>query len=100
TITESVPGRKVGIRLEFITYHSTNATAFTLAPEGDATRVTWSMDGTNNFVSKAMSIFMSMDAMIGPDFARGLATLKSVAEGAAGEPAGTAPDSAAAPKAA
>ena len=32
------------------------------------------------FISKIMSVFKSMDAMIGPDFERGLAKLKAVAE--------------------
>jgi hypothetical protein len=32
------------------------------------------------FISKVMGVFSSMDAMIGPDFEKGLAQLKSAAE--------------------
>jgi hypothetical protein len=91
TITESTPGEKVGIRLEFIRpFASTNATSFSFVPAEGGTRVTWVMDGPNNFMSKAMGLVKTMDAMIGPDFERGLASLKSVAEADA-QPAAAAP---------
>jgi hypothetical protein len=45
--------------------------------------VTWNMTGRNNFALKAISLFSSMDKMVGPDFDRGLVQLKSVAEAAA-----------------
>jgi hypothetical protein len=38
------------------------------------------MDGQTNFMLKAVGLFSSMDKMVGPDFERGLAQLKSVAE--------------------
>ncbi len=38
------------------------------------------MRGENNFMSKLMSVFVSMDAMIGKDFEEGLANLKQLAE--------------------
>jgi hypothetical protein len=53
---------------------------FTFAPEGGGTKVTWTMDGTNNFMGKAMCMIMDMDAMLGKDFERGLANLKRVVE--------------------
>jgi hypothetical protein len=34
-------------------------------------------------MSKAMSLFMDMDKMVGPDFEKGLASMKGVAEEAA-----------------
>lgn len=84
TVQESVPGEKVGILLEFIKpFASTNQTTFTLAEQGGSTRVVWNMDGTADFMTKAMSVMKSMDAMIGPDFEKGLASLKSVAESSA-----------------
>ena len=77
-ITESVPPRKVGIKLDFIEpFASNNTTDLTLAPEGTGTRVTWTMTGNHNFMSKLMSVFVSMDAMIGKDFERGLDNLKT-----------------------
>jgi len=77
-ITESMPPRKVGIKLDFIEpFASNNTTDLTLAAEGTGTRVTWTMTGNHNFMSKLMSVFVSMDAMIGKDFERGLDNLKT-----------------------
>ena len=79
-ILESSPER-VRIQLDFFTpFEAHNVAEFTLAPAGDATRVTWAMRGPNRFVGKLMSLFFDMDAMIGRDFESGLAELKSIAE--------------------
>lgn len=84
TITDAEPSAKVGILLEFLKpFESTSQTTFALAPEAAGTRVTWTMDGNHNFMSKAMCIFMSMDKMIGGDFEKGLASMKLLAEGVA-----------------
>jgi hypothetical protein len=84
TITESRPHELVRIKLEFIKpFSATNTTEFTFKPEGNQTAVRWSMAGENNFVSKAMCLFMNMDKMVGGDFEKGLAALKSVSEAAA-----------------
>ena len=95
TIVESQPGARVDIRLEFIKpWTETCQAAFALAPEGEATKVTWGMDGTHNYVSKIFCVFMDMDKMIGTDFEKGLAQLKTVAESApaaAADPAGVTP---------
>jgi len=83
TITESQPDARVGFRLEFIKpWTETCESGFALAPEGEATKVTWSMDGTHNYVSKIFCVFMDMDKMIGTDFEKGLGQLKTVAESA------------------
>ena len=82
-ITESTPSRRVAIALEFIRpFKASNTATFTLLPDDAGTTVTWAMDGTNNFVSKLMSLFMNMDRMIGTEFEKGLATLKGIAESA------------------
>lgn len=84
TITESKPNDQIRIKLEFLKpFASTNATDFTFRPEGAVTAVTWAMKGENNFVAKAFSLFMNMDKMIGPDFEKGLAQMKTLAEGGA-----------------
>ena len=81
TITEAKPGESVGIDLEFIApMESKNTTTFTFASAGDGTKVTWAMDGNNNFVGKAFGLFMDIDAMVGADFQRGLENLKSTSE--------------------
>ncbi|HET6921929.1 MAG TPA: polyketide cyclase, partial [Anaeromyxobacteraceae bacterium] len=40
----------------------------------------WAMAGKLGFVGKAMCLVKDMDQMIGPDFEKGLAALKGVAE--------------------
>ncbi len=83
-ITEADPDSKVVIDLEFIQpFKSSSTTTLSLTPEGDGTRVSWSMAGNHNFVSKLMCTFMSMDKMIGPDFEKGLAQLGTAATAAA-----------------
>ena len=84
TITDSHPNDLIKIKLEFIKpFAATNATDFTFKPQGDQTAVTWTMSGDNNFIGKAFSLFMNMDKMIGGDFEKGLAGLKSVVQVAA-----------------
>jgi hypothetical protein len=69
------------IKLDFVSpFASHNRTNFVLQPQGMTTRVTWTMDGPNTFASKLMSLFVSMDKMIGKDFDAGLGQLKSAAE--------------------
>ena len=73
--------RRVTIDLAFVKpFKSRAATGFDLAATGDVTRVAWHMDGPKTFMVKVMSLFKSMDSMIGPDLEKGLAKLKSVAE--------------------
>jgi hypothetical protein len=38
------------------------------------------MDGKNGFVSKAFCMFMDMDKLVGSDFEKGLAEMKTAAE--------------------
>ena len=81
TITESTPTERVVIRLEFLKpFEATNSATFSFAPEGDGTKVTWRMDGTNNFVGKAFGLLMDMDGMVGGSFEQGLAAMKGIAE--------------------
>ncbi len=83
TITESRPSDLIEIKLDFTKpFEATNTTEFTFKPEGNQTMVTWSMFGTNNFIAKAFCLFNSMDKMIGGQFEKGLAQMKSVAESA------------------
>jgi hypothetical protein len=82
TIEESVPGQKVGIKLEFVKPMESTATcALTLAGTPTGSVVTWSMEGNHNFIGKALGMFMDMDNMLGTDIEKGLAQLKTVAEG-------------------
>jgi hypothetical protein len=83
TITESRPSELIRIKLDFAKpFEATNTTEFTFKPEGNQTVVTWSMFGTNNFIAKAFCLFNSMDKMVGGQFEKGLASMKSIAEAA------------------
>jgi uncharacterized protein YndB with AHSA1/START domain len=83
TLTDSKPDSLIRIKLEFIKpFTATNTTEFTFTPQGQQTDVLWSMTGRNNFMAKAFCMFMNMDKMVGGDFERGLAQMKSVAESA------------------
>lgn len=77
-ITESVPQLKVVNALDF---DGTQAVGtFTLKGEGDGTRVTWALDSEhgNNLVSRWFGLLL--DGMVGKDYDKGLAKLKSVLE--------------------
>jgi hypothetical protein len=81
TITESRASGGVQFKLEFFKpMAGVSTTEFTFKPVGDHTEVTWSMTGRNNFVAKAMCLFMNMDKMIGGQFEQGLMELKTISE--------------------
>ena len=81
TLTESRPNELVRFNLEFFKpFKATNIAEFTFKPEGDQTVVTWSMTGKNNFMFKAVGLFMNCDKMVGGMFEEGLANLKTIAE--------------------
>jgi uncharacterized protein YndB with AHSA1/START domain len=80
TITESRPGERVEIRLEFFEpMAATNQARFELTPAAGGTHVAWIMEGEHGFLGKAISLFMDMDAMVGGQFEKGLADLDGAA---------------------
>lgn len=82
TITGSKPNERVATRTDFIKpFEGTSHSEFIFSQMGDQTNVIWTMSGTHNFIGKAMCLVMSMEAMLGPDFEKGLAQLKQVVEG-------------------
>lgn len=82
TIEKSEPTQIV-IKLEFLKpFAATNTATFTFTKTPEGNKTTWGMDGHNNFVSKAFSLFMNMDKLVGGDFERGLAAMKAAAEAA------------------
>jgi uncharacterized protein YndB with AHSA1/START domain len=81
TITESKPDTRIATRTDFVKpFEGTSHADFIFSETGGKTNVIWTMSGTNNFIGKAMCLVMSMETMLGPDFERGLAQLKRVAE--------------------
>lgn len=80
-ITETTAPTNLALKLDFTKpMEANNRLEFSMVPEGDATRVRWVMTGPNNFLSKVMTVFVSMDGLIGKDFETGLANMKAVAE--------------------
>ncbi len=81
-IVESIPNQNVRLVLTFVRpFKGTNNAEFTFTPVAGGTLVTWAMFGENNFVAKAMGLFMDMDKMIGKNFDDGLADMKAIVEG-------------------
>jgi hypothetical protein len=81
-ITESTPDRSVSVTVDFARpFVAHNINVFTLEPTpAEATKVTWTFDGTNVYMMKVMSVFMNMDRFMGTHFEDGLANLKAAAE--------------------
>ena len=81
SITGSTPSSEVALELHMIKpFEGRNSVVFSLSRAGDSTRVTWSLNGKQNFISKLMGLIFNMDKMIGGDFEVGLARLKTAAE--------------------
>ncbi len=85
TIVESRPSELITFRLDFIKPFAGTANAeFTFHPVQNQTLVTWTMSGKNNFIGKAISLVFDCDKMIGENFEKGLASLRTITEGPAG----------------
>src|SRR4029453_9606207 len=85
TITDSRPAELVRIKLEFFKpFAATNQADFPFKPSAEGanegTTVTWTMTGQNNFLSKAICMFVNMDKMVGGMFEQGLTQMKTVVE--------------------
>ncbi len=82
TITAANPPESLTIRLEFIKpFESLSESRFTIRPAANGSQIDWVITGQTGFFEKAVTLAMGgMDKLIGPDFERGLAQLKSLAE--------------------
>ena len=81
TIVESRPNELVRIKLDFVQpFAGTNDVVFKIEPQGDQTTVTWSMAGKNNFMTKAIGLFMDCEKMVGDQYDKGLANMKAIVE--------------------
>jgi uncharacterized protein YndB with AHSA1/START domain len=80
-IMDTVVPTKIVIKLDFIKpFEGHNTAEFTMLPRGDDTHVSWLMTGASPLIGKIMHVFINMDAMVGKDFAIGLANLKRLTE--------------------
>ena len=75
-----VSEHRVDVDLEFTKpFASKNITSFSLKPDGDGTRVTWSMTGPRPLLMRLMGPIIDMDKLVGKDFDRGLERLDAAA---------------------
>lgn len=82
TVTEAKPSEDVKLKLEFVKpMPGISDVHFTVKPQDGKSTVTWAMDGTQNFIGKAMCLAMGgMDKMVGTQFEAGLNGLKTIVE--------------------
>ena len=83
TVTDSKPANLVKLKVDFVKpFEGSNVSEFSFKPDGKGTAVTWSMSGRNdNFFAKAICLVMNMQASLGGEMEKGLAQMKTVAEG-------------------
>lgn len=79
-IVGSTPER-IDVDLNFTKpWKAHNQVSLSLAPTGAGTEVTWTMTGENKGMAAIFAKLFNMDKMLGKDFDKGLAQLKTVAE--------------------
>ena len=82
-ITESRANALIRFKLGFAKpFAATDTAEFTFKPQGNQPAVTLSMFGRQNVMRKTVCMFMNMDTMVGGQFEKGLADMKSMAEAA------------------
>lgn len=80
-IIESVPPKMVSIKVDFVKpFEAHNVNEFVLEPTGGATKVTWTIDASNLYMMKVMSIFVNIQKEFGKHMEAGLGSLKTAAE--------------------
>lgn len=80
-IVRSVPGKVVGIKIEYSKpMVMEQYSEYILEPNGNQTDMTWKVQGKNTFMGKLMSLFFNMDKMVGGMFEKGLSNLKKIVE--------------------
>ena len=80
-ITESHPNSNIAMKLHMLKpMAALNRVEFKLAPSGNGTAVTWTMQGRQPFIGKIMTLFIDCDKMVGKQFEKGLASMKALAE--------------------
>jgi len=80
-ITESTPASHLRIKLDFLKpFEAHNIAEFELEQHQQESEVRWTLSGPNSFMAKIISVFASMDKMVGKDFEQGLSNLKTLVE--------------------
>ena len=81
-VITAVTPLEIDVKLDFLKpFSASNQVQFILVPEGAATtKVEWRMEGEQKGIWGFVGRFMNMDKLVGKDFEKGLAQLKTVAE--------------------
>jgi hypothetical protein len=81
TLLDQSPPSDVNYSLDFVKpFKASNRANFHLTEGPGPTVVVWTMTGKNGFTNKLLQTFMSMDHMVGKEFEKGLASLKTKVE--------------------
>jgi carbon monoxide dehydrogenase subunit G len=81
TIKESKPDERIGIDVVFTEpFAGDTLSQFNFAPDGNGTKVTWTMKAQHGYLEKLMCFVFNGTKMVGDDLDKGLAQLKSVSE--------------------
>ena len=85
TIVSSTPNESVQIKLEMQKpVAAQNDVHFLITPEGQGSKVEWTMVGRRGLVDKTMNLLLRYDDKIGAQFEKGLARLEEAATKGAG----------------
>ena len=77
----AITDNKIDIKLRFLEpWESESDNSYLIAPDGEMQKVTWVMNSKMPFPWNAMGFFMNLEEMVGKDFEKGLAKLKTVCE--------------------
>jgi hypothetical protein len=81
-VITAVTPLEIDVKLDFLKpFSASNQVQFILVPEGTATtKVEWRMEGEQKGFWGLVGRFMNMDKLVGKDFEKGLARLKTAAE--------------------
>lgn len=81
TIVDAQPGKLVALEQVFERpMQGTADIRFIIEENSQDTKLRWTMKAPQNFFCKAMCMFMNMDAMLGAQMEKGLASIKELAE--------------------
>ena len=80
-VTESISNKTVKTKLTYVKPMTMSQLAeVSLTAASNGTIVRWSVTGKNNFIGRAMCLFINMDKMVGGSFEKGLSNLKNIVE--------------------
>jgi hypothetical protein len=80
-ILNMTPNQSVDLRLIMTApFKGDNLIHYSLTPEAQGTRFTWTMSGDGGFMSKLMTVFIDCEKMVGDQFSQGIQNLQTLME--------------------